>query len=100
MAHFAELDPATNFVKRVIVINNAVTYDENGVEHEEYGIALCKHLYGDTTKWVQTSYHGSFRRYFAGIGFTYNEEANVFVKPCPPGTGWSLDPVTLEWVQS
>ena len=99
MAHFAELDPTTNFVKRVIVVSNDVTYDDEGVEHEDRGIALCKQLYGDHTDWVQTSYHGSFRRYFAGTGFTYNSEAAVFVKPCPPGVGWSLDPITLEWVK-
>ena len=100
MAHFAELDPTTNIVKRVIVVSNDVTYDDNNIEREDRGIALCKQLHGNHTEWVQTSYSGSFRRYFAGTGFTYNREADVFITSCPPGVGWSLDPTTLEWVRS
>ena len=56
MAHFAELDE-DNKVLQIIVISNDVTYNENGVEEEELGIAFCKSLYGENTKWVQTSYN-------------------------------------------
>ena len=67
MAHFAELD-SNNVVLQVIVVDNDNTHDENGVEQEELGIAYCKSLFGQDTKWIQTSYNSNFRGAFAGIG--------------------------------
>jgi hypothetical protein len=93
MAHFAQLDE-NNVVVQVIVINNnelltqkIVTTDEGFinvsiVESEEKGMDFCKSLYGADTNWVQTSYNGSFRGKYAGIGDTY--ENGVFVAPEVP----------------
>ena len=78
MAHFAELD-STNKVLRVIVIDNDVTHDEDGVEQEALGIAFCKSLFGADTKWVQTSYTNSLRGHFAGVDDTYDPVADEFV---------------------
>jgi hypothetical protein len=49
------------------------------VESEQKGIEFCKSLYGADTNWVQTSYNGSFRGKYAGIGDTYANGA--FVAP-------------------
>ncbi len=77
MAHFAQLDD-NNQVTQVIVIANKDTADENGIEKEEIGIAFCKSLFGENTKWVQTSFNGNIRNKFAGIGDYYDEENNEF----------------------
>lgn len=82
MAHFAELDE-NNVVVRVIVVNNKDTSDENGVEKEEIGVAFCKSLFGEDTKWVQTSYNGNIRGRYAGIGDTYDAKSDTFVCPEP-----------------
>jgi hypothetical protein len=79
MAHFAQLDD-DNMVTQVIVIANAELI-ENGVESEAKGIAFCESLLGG--RWVQTSYNGSFRKQFAGIGCRYDAQADVFVIPQP-----------------
>jgi hypothetical protein len=94
MAHFAQLDE-NNVVVQVIVIHNnelvvekQTVVNENGsvsvtvVESEEKGMDFCKSLYGADTNWVQTSYNGSFRGKYAGIGDTY--ENGVFVAPEVP----------------
>ena len=78
MANFAQLDE-NNKVTQIIVIADKDTADENGVEKEEIGIAFCQSLFGEDTKWVQTSYNSSFRGIFASIGDTYDEENDVFV---------------------
>jgi hypothetical protein len=39
---------------------------------------------------VRTSYNGKIRKQFAGIGFTYNPVADVFIAP-QPFPSWSLD---------
>lgn len=93
MAHFAQLDE-NNVVKQVIVINNnelltqKVATSDDGyisvstVESEKKGIEFCQSLYGAETRWVQTSYNGSFRGKYAGIGDTFVD--GVFVAPEVP----------------
>ena len=78
MAHFAELDD-NNIVKRIIVVANKDTSDDKGVEKEEIGIAFCKSLFGEDTKWVQTSYNANFRGIYAMEGDLYDEEKDEFV---------------------
>jgi hypothetical protein len=87
MAHFAQINK-DNFVEQVIVVNNEVLLDENGNESEAKGIAFCQSLLGGN--WVQTSYSGSFRKNFAGIGYTYDPINNYFFAP-QPFPSWTLD---------
>ena len=93
MAHFAQLDD-NNVVTQVIVVANEELLD-NGVESEAKGIAFCKSLLGQDTKWVQTSYNGTIRKHYAGIGFTYDAEKDAFIAP-QPYPSWTLDENT-EW---
>lgn len=89
MAHFAELGE-NNIVLRTVVISNDDILDSNGIEQESMGVSLCQHLFGAQTRWVQTSYNGNIRYRYAGIGFTYNAEADAFIEP-QPFTSWVLD---------
>jgi hypothetical protein len=38
---------------------------------------------GGAANWIETSIDGSFRKQYAGIGYTYDAEANVFICPQP-----------------
>lgn len=103
MAHFAELDD-NNIVLRVVVISNDVVDPEGtGTDNEALGIAKCQALFGSDTNWVQTSYNNNFRKRYAGQGFWYDSENDIFVEP-KPGANWTLadDYVTAgfaeEWV--
>ena len=78
MAHFAELDE-NNIVKQVIVVHNNELLDENGMESEQKGIDFCVAHYGGT--WIQTSYNGTFRGQYAGIGYAYDSVTDVFIAP-------------------
>lgn len=86
MAHFAQLDE-NNVVTQVIVVSNDELMD-NGMESEAKGIAFCQSLFGADTRWVQTSYNDKLRGVYAGIGFTYDAEKDVFVAP-------EIKPITL-----
>ena len=88
MAHFAKIE--NSVVANVIVVNNTVLQDDDGVEVESLGIAFCKKLFGDDTEWVQTSYNNNFRKRYAGIGYTYDSEKDMFIPP-KPYPSWSLD---------
>lgn len=95
MAHFAELD-TNNIVQRVIVVNNDINMDENNQEDEQLGIAFLKSIYGNDTIWKQTSYNNSFRKNYAGIGFTYDPIMDAFIPP-QPYNSWTLDQNTGNW---
>ena len=93
MAHFAQID-ANNVVTQVIVVANKDTSDANGVEKEHIGAAFCERLFGGT--WMQTSYNGTIRKNYAGIGYTYNADIDAFVPP-KPFASWTLNNETAQW---
>lgn len=82
MAHYAYID-ANN-----IVVAVTVGKDENelidGLEPEIY------YAQGTAYTVKRTSYNGNIRKQYAGIGFTYNPQADVFIAP-QPHASWSLD---------
>lgn len=85
MAHFAKISGDV-VVQVVAVHNNELLVD--GVEVEQKGIDFCVELFGGD--WIQTSYNNRFRKQYAGIGFTYDADADVFVRP-QPFPSWTLD---------
>lgn len=93
MAHFAELNES-NVVTRVIVVANKDTSDANGVEKEHIGAAFCERLFGGT--WKQTSYNATFRKNYAGIGFSYDAERDAFIPP-KLYASWVLNEDTCLW---
>ena len=98
MAHFAELNKDNNDVVRVIVVDNSKILDESGNESETVGIAFCKNIFGDDTKWIQCSYNSSFRLNYPGTGYRYDESLNVFVPPKPENCdSWTLNMTTGHW---
>ena len=90
MAHFAEI--INGIVQRVIVVhNNELLVD--GKESEIKGREFCKNLFGG--EWIQTSYSGSFRGRFAGVGYEYRSDADVFIAP-QSFESWKLNSL-YEW---
>lgn len=82
MAHYAYLD------KNNIVVAVIVGKDENelidGLDTETY------YALGTPYTVKRTSYNGKIRKQYAGIGFTYDPIADVFI--CPqPYPSWQLD---------
>lgn len=86
MAYFAKLDK-NNIVQQVIKIANEELLVD-GVEVEQKGIEFCQSLYGG--EWVQTSYNNRIRKQYAGVGYTYDKTADVFIAT-QPYPSWSLN---------
>jgi len=95
MIHYAQLDE-NNVVIQVIVVSNENVQDENGNEVEEIGIAFCKNLLGPDTRWVRTSYNNNFRKGYAYLGYSYNQELDCFIPPKPFGS-FLLNKETADW---
>ena len=94
MAHFAQLDNDNKVTQVIVVANEELLLD--GIESEVKGILFCKSLFGEDTKWVQTSYNGTIRKNYAGIGYTYDADKDAFIAP-QPYPSWILNTNTCKW---
>lgn len=88
MAHFAKIDN-NNIVEQVIVVDNNDIGNLEYPASEPAGQRFIKSI-GLTGRWLQTSYNGKFRKNYAGIGYTYSPEYDVFISP-KPYASWILD---------
>lgn len=79
MSHFARID---NDVVVEVIVADQEFIDSGAV--------------GDPSNWIQTSYSGRVRKHFAGIGYTYDAEADAFIAP-KPYESWILNNETYEW---
>ena len=95
MAHFAELNE-NNEVVRVIVVDNIDTSNSDGEEIEQIGISFLKGLFGNDTKWKQTSYNGNKRVRYARKGGVYDETLDAFIST-KPFESWVLNSTTADW---
>lgn len=96
MAHFAELDE-NNIVQRVVVVADFDTADEDGVEDEAIGIAFLDTLLPGSGTWIQTSYNDRIRGHFAGMGWTYWPEKDIFYLEPAPYPSWVVNESSGEW---
>ncbi len=94
MAHFAKLNQ-DNLVVDVIVVANAVLLDSNNTEQEQLGVDFLNSTFGENN-WKQTSYNGTFRKNYAGIGYSFSENLNAFI-PEKPFNSWVLNESTCRW---
>ena len=82
MAHYAFLDE-----------NNIVTEVITGIDETELIEGLdTETWYGNFRNQIckRTSYNGKIRKQYAGIGYKYDVENDVFISP-QPYLSWSLD---------
>lgn len=80
MPHFAKVE---NGVVTTVIVADQSFIDSGAV--------------GDPTTWVQTSYNGSTRKSYAGIGYLYISEIDAFVPP-KPFESWVLEEKSGRWV--
>jgi len=99
MAHFVKLGIGNKVVQGVVVHNDVAT-------SEQAGIDFLNNLYKTNDIWKQTSYNTRagvhkldgtpFRKNYAGIGYTYDEDRDAFIPP-KPYSSWVLDEETCNW---
>jgi hypothetical protein len=94
MAHFAKLDENNVVLEVHCVHNNELMVD--GIESEAKGVAFLVMWSGGYPFWKQTSYNGTMRKNYAGIGYTYDPDRDAFIPP-QPFPSWTLDEQTCQW---
>ena len=108
MAHFAKLGSNSKVIQ-VLTLNNGDMLNADGVEDESVGQQyLERHNNWPAQMWIQTSYNTSggkhnsgddskaLRGNYAGIGYTWDEDNNLFY-PKKPYTSWVLNTTTASW---
>ena len=104
MAHFAKLDQDNIVTTINVVHDNELLVD--GAENEQKGINFLNTFFNTSDNWKQTSYNTfkgvhklggtPFRKNYAGIGDTYNEDKDAFIPP-QPYSSWTLNNDTCQW---
>jgi len=108
MAHFAKLG-SNGKVIQVLTLDNKDMKNADGVEDETVGQQYLElHNNWPAQMWIQTSYNTSankhnsgddskaFRGNYAGIGYTWDEDDQIFW-PKKPYTSWVKDISTANW---
>ena len=106
MAHFAKLG-VNGKVIAVLTLDNKDMLNADGVEDEAVGQQYLQlHNNWPAPMWIQTSYNTSnnthknggtpFRGNYAGIGYTWDEDDQIFW-PKKPFASWGKDTATASW---
>ncbi len=114
MAHYAKISN-NNIVEQVVVVNDEDILDENGNESEYIASIFLQSVIGLGSIWKKTSYNTkggihrhsvtnkpsedqskAFRKNYAGIGCTYDEQRDAFIPP-KPFPSWTLDEFSCLW---
>ena len=96
-----------NKVLSVQVVANTDTQNADGIEDESVVQNFLQHIHGwDGSLWKRTSYNmhkgvhllggTPFRKNYAGVGYTYDEDRDAFIPP-KPFPSWSLNENTCTW---
>lgn len=96
MSHFAQLEPTQD--------PDILTVVRNIVAEEDF---IATGALGDPANWVQNSYNTlngvhflggtPMRGNFAGVGYLYSKQFDIFFPP-QPFPSWTLDVPTASWV--
>ena len=104
MAHYAKLG-ANNKVISVEVVADKDCQNADGVEDEEVGRQFLERIHS-WPLWKKTSYNTAggqhklggtpLRGNYAGIGYTYDEDNDLFL-PKKPYASWTLNVAEARW---
>ena len=106
MAHFAKIG-SNGKVLQVLTLNNEDMLNANGVEDESVGQQYLENNNNwPAQMWVQTSYNSCknqhnlggtpFRGNYAGIGYTWDEDDQIFW-PKKPHASWVKNILEAKW---
>jgi hypothetical protein len=84
VSHWAEIDNQNKVIRVLVGDNNA----------EDEGQSFMESLGGT---WIKTSFNGTIRKNFAGVGFTYDAVRDAFIAP-EPSNATGFDEDTCRWI--
>jgi hypothetical protein len=94
MAYYAKIGVGS-IVTTIHTVDNYILL-KDGAENEQQGIEFLHKLHKNNDLYVQTSYNGTFRKNYAGVGYKYDQTRDAFIAP-QPYPSWVLDEDTCQW---
>ena len=105
MAHFCELDEDNKVLKTLVFSNDDI--DKHGGDLSitaEQLVATTAFTTAEDSptgkagvSWKQTSYSGTFRKNFGGVGSYYDKTRDAFILSEKPFNSWVLDETTCRY---
>ena len=90
MAHYAWINPDNVVVSVTVGVDETVTQQGIGGSTEAWEQFYTQAVNQEGVYIKRTSYNGNIRKQYAGIGYTYDADADVFIAP-QPYPSWTLD---------
>jgi len=90
MAHYAWINSDNVVVNVTVGVDETVTQQGVGGSSEAWEQFYTEAINQNGVYIKRTSYNGNIRKQYAGIGYKYDADADVFVAP-QPFASWTLD---------
>ena len=95
MAHYAFINPENIVVKVIVGVDETETQMDTdgtvvGGSAEAWEAFYAAQPWHEGLTCKRTSYNNNIRKQYAGIGFSYDAAADVFISP-QPYPSWTLD---------
>ena len=94
MAHYAFLDE--NYIVTEVIVGKDETNFDWERHYGDFRGQLCKRTSFNTLGRTHINGGNPFRKNFAGIGYTYDVNRDVFIAP-KPFNSWTLNDETCLW---
>jgi hypothetical protein len=94
MAHYAFLDE--NYIVTEVIVGKDETNFDWERHYGDFRGQLCKRTSFNTLGGTHINGGNPFRKNFAGIGYTYDVNRDVFIAP-KPFNSWTLNDETCLW---
>ncbi len=101
MAHYALLNSDNEVISVITGVDEWVTQTDTdgklvGGSSQAWEAFYAAQPWHAAASCKRTSYNGSIRKNYAGIGFTYDPGRDAFIAP-QPYLSWILDEATCRW---
>jgi len=90
MAHYAWINADNVVVNVTVGVDETVTQEGVGGSTEAWEQFYTQAINQEGVYVKRTSYNGNIRKQYAGIGMTFDLDADVFVEP-QPYPSWNID---------
>ncbi len=101
MAHYALLNSDNEVISVITGVDEWVTQTDTdgaqvGGSSQAWEAFYAAQPWHAAASCKRTSYNGSIRKNYAGIGYTYDTGRDAFIAP-QPYPSWTLDEATCRW---
>jgi hypothetical protein len=96
MAHYAWIDNTNKVINVTVGVDETITQDGVGGSTEAWETFYTKAINQEGVYVKRTSFNNNIRANYAGIGYQYDPDFDVFIPP-QPYPSWKLDYTTYQW---